>query len=69
VVTASENLSTQGWPAAQDRLAALSSDSVHSVARASHAGMLEDPVGAEASTTAITAVVHAVATGAPVATS
>jgi pimeloyl-ACP methyl ester carboxylesterase len=69
VVTASENLSTQGWPAAQDRLAELSSDSVHSVARASHAGMLEDPVGAEASTTAITAVVHAVATGAPVATS
>ena len=31
--------------------------------------LLEDPVGAEASTTAITAVVHAVATGAPVATS
>jgi pimeloyl-ACP methyl ester carboxylesterase len=69
VVTASESLSTDGWRAAQDRLATLSSDSIHSVAQSSHAGMLEDPQGAKASVAAITAVVDAVASGSPVASS
>lgn len=67
VVTASENLSTEGWPAEQDRLAALSSDSIHSIVRSSHAGVLEDGQGSAASVAAITAVVHAVASGSPVA--
>jgi pimeloyl-ACP methyl ester carboxylesterase len=69
VLTASENLSTEGWSAAQDRLAALSSDSVHRDVRSSHAGMVEDPMGADASVAAITAVARSVSTGSPVSAS
>jgi pimeloyl-ACP methyl ester carboxylesterase len=69
VLTASENLSTEGWSAAQDRLAALSSDSVHRDVRSSHAGMLEDPTGSDASVAAITAVARSVSTGSPVSAS
>lgn len=68
VVTASENLSTEGWPAEQDRLATLSSDSIHSVVNSSHAGVVEDGPGSDASVAAITAVVHAVGSGSPVTT-
>jgi pimeloyl-ACP methyl ester carboxylesterase len=66
VLTASANLSTEGWSAAQDRLAGLSSDSVHRVVHSSHAGMVEDPVGSAASASAITAVVRSIRSGSPV---
>jgi pimeloyl-ACP methyl ester carboxylesterase len=69
VLTASENLSTEGWSAAQDRLAALSSNSVHRDVRSSHAGMLEDPDGSAASVAAITTVARSVSTGSPVSAS
>jgi pimeloyl-ACP methyl ester carboxylesterase len=69
VLTASENLATEGWPAAQDRLAALSGDSVHRVVRSSHAGMVEDVAGSVASAAAITAVARAVRTGSSVSAS
>jgi pimeloyl-ACP methyl ester carboxylesterase len=69
VLTASENLSTEGWSAAQDQLADLSSDSVHRVVRSSHAGMVEDPVGSDASASAITAVVRSARSTTPVAAS
>lgn len=69
VLTASENLSTAGWSAAQDRLAALSRDSVSRVVRSSHAGMVDDVTGADASAAAITAVVRSVRTGSRVSTS
>ena len=68
VVTASENLGDEGWPAAQDRLAALSTDSLHTVAESSHAGVVDDSDGAAESVRAITAVVHAVSTGSAVVT-
>lgn len=68
VVTASENLGDEGWPAAQDRMAALSTDSLHTVAESSHAGVVDDPDGAAASVRAISAVVHAVITGSALAT-
>jgi hypothetical protein len=67
-VTASENLSNAGWPAAQDRLAALSSDNLHTVAESTHAGVVDDPDGSAESVRAITAVVHAVSTGSALAT-
>jgi pimeloyl-ACP methyl ester carboxylesterase len=69
VLTASGNLGTEGWAAAQARLAALSSDSVHRNVDASHTGMVEDPQGSDASVVAITAVIHSVASGSSVATS
>jgi pimeloyl-ACP methyl ester carboxylesterase len=69
VLTASENLSTEGWSAAQDRLAALSSDSVHRDVRSSHSGMVEDPMGSDASVAAIAAVARSVSTGSPVSAS
>ena len=62
VVSASGSLGDEGWPAAQDRLAALSTDSLHTVAASSHAGVVDDPDGAAASVRAITAVVDAVIT-------
>jgi pimeloyl-ACP methyl ester carboxylesterase len=69
VITASENLTTAGWPEEQDRLASLSSNSIHRVAQSSHAGLLEDAGGAEASVAAVTAVVRAVTTTSPLALS
>ena len=69
VLTASENLGTDGWAAAQDRLAVLSSDSVRHTIRSSHAGLVEDQHGSDASVSAITAVTESVRSGSPVATS
>lgn len=69
VLTASDNLSTEGWAAAQARLATLSRDSVQRTVHSSHAGMVEDPEGSHASADAITAVVRAVRAGTPVTTS
>ncbi len=68
VLTASENLSTEGWSAAQERLAALSSDSIHRDVSSSHAGLVEDASGADASVEAIRAVVRSVSAGSPVST-
>ncbi|MBD8870605.1 alpha/beta fold hydrolase [Nocardioides donggukensis] len=65
VVTASENLTTPGWPGEQERLAQLSSDSTHTTAVTTHQGLLEDAPGATASAAAISAVVQAVAAAAP----
>ncbi len=66
VVTASENVGTAGWSAAQDRLAELSDNHVHWVAESTHGGLLEDAAGAAESVRAVTAVVAAVRSGSPV---
>jgi pimeloyl-ACP methyl ester carboxylesterase len=64
VLTASESVTgTAGWATAQDRLAALSSDSVHRLVDATHAGMTEDRGPAQQSADAIAQVVHAVRAG------
>jgi pimeloyl-ACP methyl ester carboxylesterase len=63
VVTASETLSTVGWAAAQDRLAALSANSVHRTVTSSHEGLLEDEVPSAESVRAISEVIAAVRTG------
>ena len=69
VLMASENLSTEGWSAAQDRLAALSSDSIHRDVSSSHAGLVDDRSGADASVAAIRSVVRSVSAGSPVSPS
>ena len=63
VLTATENLGTDGWAEAQDALAALSDNSLHRDVDSSHAGLVDDPQPAAESVRAITAVVHAVSTG------
>jgi len=69
VLTASENLTeTPGWGAAQDRLAGLSTNSSHRLARATHVDLLQDSHDAATSVDAVTDVVDAVRAGAPVAT-
>jgi pimeloyl-ACP methyl ester carboxylesterase len=69
VVTARENAEgTQGWAAAQDRMASLSTNSTHWTADTTHVGLLDDREGSADSVRAITAVVTAVRTGAPVTT-
>ena len=69
VVTASENADgTKGWAAAQDRMAALSTNSTHWTADTTHVGLLDDADGSTDSVRAITAVVTAVRTGTPLAT-
>lgn len=60
VLTASETLATVGWDAAQDRIAGLSTDSVHREVESTHAGLVEDPDPSAESVRTITAVVHAV---------
>jgi pimeloyl-ACP methyl ester carboxylesterase len=61
VLTASESAQkTEGWTAAQNRLAALSSRSVHQVVDSSHMGLLEDQHGSAAAVTAIDHVIAAV---------
>lgn len=61
VVTATGSLhETNGWATAQNRLAALSANSVHQIIDASHNGLLADPHGAAASASAIAVVVRAV---------
>jgi hypothetical protein len=62
VVTANESLSTAGWAAAQDRLAALSINSSHRIADATHDGLLDDPHGAAVSVRAITDAVRSAST-------
>ena len=68
VVTSGQNANgTTGWAAAQDQMAALSTNSTHWTADTSHVGLLDDAVGSTNSICAIGAVVAAVRTGAPLA--
>jgi pimeloyl-ACP methyl ester carboxylesterase len=60
VLTASESQQTQGWSAAQNRLAALSTHSVHQVVDSTHMGLLEDQHGSAAAVAAINHVLAAV---------
>lgn len=67
VVSASETLAgTDGWEAAQQRLAGLSSNSDRRTVTSSHGGVLDHPNAYGASATAIADVVDAVRTGRPV---
>jgi pimeloyl-ACP methyl ester carboxylesterase len=69
VVTASGTLAgTRGWSAAQQQLAALSTNSSRRTVQGSHTGLLDEAGSFEASVAAVTDVVHAVHTGAPVRT-
>ena len=69
VLTATESLrDTTGWSAAQNRLAALSSNTSHRVIDATHAGLLDDERPSGAAVSAITDVVRAVRTGSPLPT-
>ena len=66
VVTATESLEQiEGWADAQDRLAALSTNSQHRVADATHEGLLDDALAYRPSVTAISDVVHAIRADVP----
>jgi hypothetical protein len=66
VLTASESVQTiDGWTAAQDRMAALSTESRHVAADTTHQGLLADEQGAGMSADVIHDVVQAVLTGSP----
>jgi hypothetical protein len=66
VLTASESVQTiNGWTAAQDRMAALSTNSSHLAADSTHVGLLANEQGAGMSADAIDDVVQAVMTGSP----
>jgi pimeloyl-ACP methyl ester carboxylesterase len=67
VVTATDG-APRGWTAAQQRLAALSTNTVHVVVDSSHTGVLDSARGSEAAADATQRVVDAVRTGAAVAT-
>lgn len=69
VLTASENLSTTGWAAAQDKLAALSTDSLQRDVEATHAGLLDDQQDARTSADAILRVLAAARGGSRLAAS
>jgi len=63
VLTTSESLEISGWAAAQDRMAALSTNHLHRNVQSTHAGLVEDQQGSTASVSAITAVVISVRAG------
>jgi pimeloyl-ACP methyl ester carboxylesterase len=66
VLTTTESLQMiNGWSTAQDRMAALSTNSSHQVADETHAGLLGEVHAAAISTRAIDDVVQAVRSGAP----
>jgi pimeloyl-ACP methyl ester carboxylesterase len=70
VLTASESAQkTEGWSAAQNRLAALSTRSAHYLVDSSHVGLLEDRPGSAAAVFAIDHVIAAVRNHAPQPTS
>lgn len=69
VLTAKDNVDHKpGWGTAQDQLAALSTNTRHTVADLDHVAFLTDPAGSALSITAITDVVTAVRTHTPVRT-
>jgi hypothetical protein len=67
VLTAAGHDRDLSWLAAQDRMAALSTNSSHRVADATHAGLLDEEQGAEQSARAIDDVIPAARTGPPLA--
>ena len=67
VLTTTESLVGAGWAAAQDQLAKLSSNRVHRVVDATHAGIVADALPAAQSVRAVRQVVDAVRTGTPLA--
>jgi pimeloyl-ACP methyl ester carboxylesterase len=69
VLTAKDNVDhKQGWGTAQDQLAALSTDTRHTVADLDHMALLEDPAGSAQSIQAITDVVASVRNHTPLGT-
>ena len=69
VLTAKDNVDGKpGWATAQDQMAALSSNSRHTVENQSHVGLLTDPTGAAQTVTAIADVVTANRTHSPLPT-
>ena len=69
VLTAKDNVDAKpGWGTAQDQMAALSTNSRHTVEDLAHVGLLTDPAGAAQTVTAITDVVTATRTHAPLPT-
>ena len=65
VLTATGSLGTEGWRAAQDRLAQLSDNRLYRTVQSSHEGLVADGQVAVESADAITAVVASVRTGQP----
>jgi pimeloyl-ACP methyl ester carboxylesterase len=65
VLTAAGHDADPGWAVAQDRMAALSANSSHRHADASHAALLDEEGGAAASVRAVADVVRAVRAGTP----
>jgi pimeloyl-ACP methyl ester carboxylesterase len=65
VLTAAGHDGDRAWATAQDRMAALSAQSSHRFADASHAGLLDEEHGAQLSARAIDDVVRAARTGTP----
>jgi pimeloyl-ACP methyl ester carboxylesterase len=65
VLTAAGHDADPDWAAAQQRMAALSTNSSHRSADATHAGLLDQEHGADLSARAIDDVVQAVRTGSP----
>ena len=65
VLTAAGHEADAVWIAAQDRMAALSTNSSHRHADATHAGLLDEERGAQQSAHAIDDVVRAARTGTP----
>ncbi len=67
VLTAAGNDGDPSWLAAQNRMAALSTNNSHRLADATHAGLLDEERGAEQSARAIDDVIRAARTGSPLA--
>lgn len=65
VLTTTDSLGTGGWKAAQDKLAALSSNRLHRDVTSSHAGLITDQTPAAESAHAIDEVIASVRTSAP----
>jgi pimeloyl-ACP methyl ester carboxylesterase len=63
VLTTSDSLGTNGWKAAQDKLAALSDNHLHRDVQSSHAGLITDQRPAAQSAHAIAEVIASVRTG------
>src|SRR4051794_9801874 len=68
VLTASDSLNGAGWGAAQNQLAALSTNHMHRTVPSTHSGMLEDHAPVSETVHAINEVISSVRTGAPLAT-
>jgi pimeloyl-ACP methyl ester carboxylesterase len=65
VLTATQSLDGEGWRAAQDRLALLSTDHLARTVQSSHAGLVADAQVASESADAIAAVVSSLRSGQP----